>query len=387
MPDLLLYGDTERSAAMRHEIPVPIGDPFLYAEAGGRRYVATSVLERDRIAAACPDIELLDNYELGFRELLEQGLTSDQMWLELAARAVERIGVREAFVDFDFPLGVAERLRADGVALTVDDERLKLRRRAKSEAELGGIKRSQRSAEAGMAAAAATLRRAEAVDGTLHLDGSPLLAEDVRATIRAACENAGVPVGPELIVASAWQGTGHDPGTGPLPAGLPITIDLWPQDEPTRCWADMTRTFVAGGEPPEETRRQERLVTEALRLVYAAVRPGISGRELHLIASDVFERGGYRTQRTGPGDDPLEGFQFSLGHGVGLEVHEQPWLGMGGTAQVVAGDVLAIEPGLWDRHVGMVRFEDLLLVTDDGHELLTDFPYDLRPPGGAAPGA
>lgn len=108
----------------------------------------------------------------------------------------------------------------------------------------------------------------------------------------------------------------------------------------------------------------------------------MTGRELHNICCDLFEAEGYRTQRTGPGDDGNEGFQFSLGHGVGLRVHEAPGLGQYGTAPLVAGDVLAVEPGLWDRTVGGVRFEDLLLVTDDGCKLLTDFSYSLDLDGG-----
>jgi Xaa-Pro aminopeptidase len=379
MPDLLLYGDTQRSAAMRHEIPISIGDPFLYAESGSNRYVVTWIGERDRIAVASPDVTIINVDELGFHELLESGITRDELWLELNSRAVARIGIRDASVDFDFPLGLADRLRADGVTLTVADRQIRFRRRTKSPAEMAGIRRAATSAEAGMGAAAKLLSRARPVDGTLHLDGEPLLAEWVRAAVREACATSGVPVQPDLIVASVWQGTGHEPGTGPLPAGLPIEIDLWPQDETTGCWADMTRTFVVGGEPPEEVRRQERLVSEVLQRVYAAVRPGVTGRELHALTCDVFEREGYRTQRTGPGEDPAEGFQFSLGHGVGLEVHEDPALGQTGRDPLVAGDVLAIEPGLWDRTVGGVRFEDLLLVTDDGYELLTSFPYDLSP--------
>jgi Xaa-Pro aminopeptidase len=76
---------------------------------------------------------------------------------------------------------------------------------------------------------------------------------------------------------------------------------------------------------------------------------------------------------------PAEGMRFSLGHGVGLEVHEAPGLGQTGRRELVAGDVVAIEPGLWDRAVNGVRFEDLLLVTQDGCEPLTEFPYDLTP--------
>jgi Xaa-Pro aminopeptidase len=379
MADLLLYGDTERSAALRHEIPLAIVDPLLYAEVGGRTYIAVSSLERDRVAAVRADAELIDFTDLGFHELLRTGISRDEVSLELVSRAVSQMEVREAIVDFDFPLGLADRLRGEGVVLTVDDPSVKLRRRAKSDAQLAGIRRAQTAAEAGMAAAAELLRGAEPVDGTLHVGDQPLLAETVRAAARAACAGHGAPAPPDVIVASVRQGTGHDPGTGPLPAGLPIQVDLWPCDEASACWADMTRTFVVGGEPPEEVRRQEQLVHETFEAVRAAARPGVTGRELHALTCDIFEREGYRTQRTGPGDDRTEGFQFSLGHGVGLRVHEDPSLGQGGNEQLVAGDVIAIEPGLWRRDVGGVRFEDLLLITGDGCETLTRYPYDLTP--------
>jgi Xaa-Pro aminopeptidase len=213
----------------------------------------------------------------------------------------------------------------------------------------------------------------------LEVDGEVLTAERVRAGMRDVCWQHGTLLGPDAIVASVWQGFGHEPGNGPLPAGLPIQIDLWPRDDASACWADMTRTFVVGGSPPEEVHRQERLVREALEGARAAARPGVTGRELHAGCCEIFERAGYRTQRTGPGDDPSEGFQFSLGHGVGLEVHEDPGLGQTGRSPLVPGDVIAVEPGLWERKVGGVRFEDLLLITEDGCEVLTEFPYGLDP--------
>jgi Xaa-Pro aminopeptidase len=384
MRGLLLSGDTERSAALRHEIPIAIIDSLLFAEVDGRQYVLTSHLEADRIKRALPDAELLDYFELGYKELVERGMSFAEAGREIEARAVREIGLEEAIVPGDFPLALGDRLRKDEVALTVDDAAVDLRRRAKTPVELEGIRAAQRAAEAGMTAASELLARARAgADGHLQLDGAPLLAEDVRSTLRAACAEHGAPCPPDVIVASVWQGGGHEPGGGPLPAGLPIHIDIWPRHEASACWADMARTFMVGDPAPEHAvliAEQASLARSALTQTQAAVRPGITGRELYDAACDLFEAAGYPTQRTAEGDE-VDGFQFSLGHGVGLEVHEAPPLGLAGHDPLVAGDVLAIEPGLWDRRVGGVTFEDLVLVTENGCEPLTRFPYSLTPPG------
>ncbi len=381
MPALLLFGDTERSPAIRHEVPISTGDPLMFAEVDGRAIVLTSWLERDRIALALPNAELLDFYDFGLRELIDEGRSSDEALREVAVRAVKKLGIANAIVPGAFPLAVADQLRANGVELIVDDASVQLRRRAKAGTELDGIRAAQRAAEAGMAAAAGLLSRAEpGSDGRLRCDGDELLAERVRAELRTACAAAGAPAPPEVMVVSAWSGMGHDPGLGPLPAGLPITVDLWPRHEASSCWADMTRTFVVGDPAPEHAElisEQEELVRAALADTAAATRPGMTGRELHEAVCDRFEAAGYRTQRTGPSDDPSEGFQFSLGHGVGLEVHEAPAIGLSGREPLVAGDVIAVEPGLNDRRIGGVRLEDLLLVTEDGCEVLTQYPYRL----------
>ena len=382
MRGLLLYGDTVRAPALRHEIPIAIIDPVLFAEVDGRRHVLTSYLERDRIKRTLPDAELLDYVELGYRKLVQQGMSMLEAGREVEARAVQEIGIKEAIVPGDFPLALGDRLREDGVVLTVDDAAVGLRRRAKSPVEIEGIRVAQRAAEAGMAAAAGLLARCEpGEDGRLELDGEPLLAEDVRATLRAACEEHGAPCPPDVIVASVWQGGGHEPGSGPLPAGLPITIDVWPQHESSGCSADMARTFVVGDPASEHAgliAERAELALTALEQAKEAVRPGITGRELFDATCDLFEAAGYPTQRTA-GPDEEDGFQHSLGHGVGLEVHEAPPLGLAGRDPLVVGDVIAIEPGLSDSRLGMVIFEDLVLVTETGCEVLTRFPYDLTP--------
>ena len=382
MPAVLLYGDTERSPALRHELPLGIMDSVLFVELDGRKFVLTSSLERTRIEAALPEAEILEYQPFGFLELRKRGLSDQEVEREVMARVVRCLEISQAVVASEFPVGLADRLRAEGVELRVDDATILARRRSKRGRELEGIRSAQRAAEAGMAAASALLARAEPGPGDrLHVDGEPLTAEVVRATLRSACAVFGAPCPPDVTVGSVWSGFGHEPGRGPLPAGLPIQVDLWPRDEATSCWADMTRTFVVGrpsAEHAELIAQQEELVSAALADVYRLVRPGATGRELFDVVCDRFEGAGHRTQRTGPGEDPNEGFQFSLGHGVGLEIHEEPTLGLSGYDKLVVGDVLAIEPGLWDRRIGGVRFEDLVLVTETGYELLTDYPYGLQ---------
>jgi Xaa-Pro aminopeptidase len=377
--DVLVYADTERSATLRHEIPLAIGDPFLYVEAAGRRVVLTNSLERDRLARAVPDAELVLGDELGLDDLIAAGMPRAEIELELCARLCRRLGLRAAAVPPDLPVVVADRLRAEGIELRPDGALFDARRRAKNAAELAGIRRAQAAAEAGMAAGAALLREARAEHGELRRDGAPLLAEDVRATIRDACAARGAIAPPDLIVARSdlFPG-GHDPGHGPLAPDVPITVDLWPRDEASGGHADMTRTFVVG-EPSAEVVAMHELSMEALRQSIAAVRPGVAGRALYDIACDVFEAAGHPTQRTKPpGESLTEGFYFSLGHGVGLEVHEEPGLGRTGTATLVAGDVIAIEPGT-SRGGEAARVEDLVLVTEDGAENLTRYPYGLAP--------
>ena len=378
MTDVLIHADTSRSPAMRHEVPLSIPDPFLYVEHDGRRSVVITAFERERVAAVAPDIELLPPERFGIDELLRGGTPPDEAILEVYTRAIRDIGVTEAAVPARFPLELADHLRANGIAVRVEREMFEDRRRRKNATEIAGLRRAQRASEAALDVARTMLREADHDGGVLQLDGQPLTCERVKVAMQQVFVSHDA-VADEFIVAHGAQGAvGHDMGSGPISVGEPVVFDLWPRDRETAAYTDMTRTYVVG-DVPDEVREYHRLCKEALDRTTEAAKPGVNGRDLMQIACDIFAEHGYPTQLTKkPGEVLDSGFFHGLGHGVGLEVHERPRLSVVGD-DLVPGDVITLEPGLYRAGYGGVRLEDILLVTDKGAEVVTQYLYDLEP--------
>jgi Xaa-Pro aminopeptidase len=376
--DVLIYADSLRSPEMRHEVPVAIPDPFLYAERNGERHVVASSFELGRVTEVAPQLQVMPFEEFGIDELYSQGLSREQIELEIVLRAARRFGIEDAVAPATFPLEVADHLRANGIQVKADREHFVQRRRVKNEAELAGIRRAQRAAEAAMDAARELLRAAERQDGSLMLEGEQLTCERLKLAVEQAFTANGT-FADEFIVSHGPQtAVGHDMGSGPIAPDEPICLDLFPRDRESGCFTDMTRVFVVGT-PSDELREYHQLCREALERSVEAVKPGVAGRDLHRISCEIFEQHGYPTLRSKqPGEVLEDGFYHSLGHGVGLEVHEEPGLGRG-PGELVAGDVIAVEPGLYRNGYGGCRLEDLVLVTESGSEVLADYPYDLEP--------
>jgi Xaa-Pro aminopeptidase len=378
MPDVLMYADTYRSPELRHEVPIGIPDPFLYAETGGKKHIVIGSMEIPRLGELGL-FELHPTEDYGSDELVRSGLSYPEVRQQVALRAVKALGITSAVVPETFPLWLADRLRADGVELTVDADFFDDRRRVKSDAELAGIRRAQRAAEAGMDAARDLLRRAKADNGRLEVDGESLTVERVKAAMFAAFVANGAS-SDDIIVAPGPQGAvGHDMGSGPIDAGVPIVIDIWPRDNESFMFCDMTRTFVVG-DVPEDVQKWHALAKEALDRAISEIKDGADGRQIFDGTCDIFEGAGEQTQRTKEeGKTLAEGFFHGLGHGVGLEVHEAPGMGLASKLPLKAGDVVTVEPGCYRQGYGGVRLEDLVLVTESGAENLTQYPYDLTP--------
>lgn len=377
MPDVLLIGDTLRVPELRHEVPVDIGDPFLYAEVDGRRVAIVWSIEGYRIAVVDPSIELIPSETFPVDQMLREGLDAYELASEQFSQMVTSLGLRSAVVPERFPLGLADRFRADGVELVVDQRFYDDRRRVKSEAELKGICTAQRAAEAGMAAIVGLLRLSEPGQGGRVVDGEPLTCELLRSAAAEAFAAHGCRGDDMCVAHGAQTADGHDPGSGRVENDDVVLCDLFPQHYQSACFADTSRTFHVGASDDTISLWHSQCV-EALELATSMVRPGIEGGAIHRKVCSFFEERGHVTQFSKPeGTVQRNGFNHGLGHGVGLELHEAPGLGKM-SHELVSGDVVALEPGLYRHGWGGVRVEDLLLVTDVGCEVLTQFPYDLE---------
>ncbi len=378
MAEILMYSDSIRSADMRHVVPLAVPDPFLYAESNGSRHVFSNSME----AARLRELGLFEVHvseEFGIDELVEQGLDPRELRAQLALREVQSLEPTRFAVPETFPVWLADRLRAEGIELAVDQDLFDDRRRVKTQEQIAGMRRAQDAAEAAMDVCRDLLRRAEIDGDSLLVDGEPLTVERVKAAMNAVFA-AHDTTADEYIVAPGAQGAvGHDMGSGPIPPHVPIVVDIWPRDNASAVYSDMTRTFVVG-EVPDEVREWHRLVQEALDRAISEIRAGADAKAIFDGTCDIFEAAGEPTSRTKtPGEALVDGFFHGLGHGVGLEVHEAPGLGRISDKALVAGDVVTIEPGLYRAGYGGVRLEDIVLVTETGADVLTDYPYDLEP--------
>ena len=378
MPDVLIVADTVRSPELRHEVPLAVPDPFLYAEVGGRSSVVVSSLEASRIRDLGTNLEVVTWEDAGLDELLKRGLDPYAHERELWLNACRQLGLESAVTPATFPLAHADHLRANGIELAADQRFFDDRRRVKTEHELAGIRRACRAVEAGVAVGVDLLRRANRNGGVLELDGEPLTCERIKLEVERAFGEHGAAADEFIVSHGAQTAVGHDGGSGPIAADEVVVFDLFPRDRESACYSDFTRAFVVGT-VPAELREYHTLAKEALDLALGAVKPGVTGLEIHRLVCDFFHEHGQPTQlHKAEGEVLVDGFFHGTGHGVGLEVHERPSIGRLGREELVAGDVIAIEPGLYRHGFGGVRLEDLVLVTENGAELLTDYPYELE---------
>lgn len=296
------------------------------------------------------------------------GLSGDRetATAQAAAECLRRKGVTDVIADRSLPFIFAEFLTRAGMNVRCDTELWVADRRQKSEEEIEHLREAQQATERAMQFACEMIGTAEARSGgVLYRDGSPLTSEHVRTAVDHFLMDQGYS-NPRSIVAGGPTGADcHDVGSGDLLTGLPVIVDIFPRNRKTLYWGDCTRTVVHG-EIPDAIKSMHETVRKAKAAGEAKIAAGVTGEDVHRATIGVIQADGFSTGL--PGEEEPDSFcsmTHGSGHGIGLDVHEPPLLDMKGP-ELLVGDALTIEPGLYRRDMGGVRVEDMVVVTDDG---------------------
>jgi Xaa-Pro aminopeptidase len=300
------------------------------------------------------------------------GLSGDRetATAQAAAECLRRAGVTRVIADRTLPLIFAEIARQAGIAVDCDLEMGVLQRRSKDQQEIAWLRESQVATEGAMKMACELVASAAARrNGVLVRDGEPLSSERVRAAIDHWLLDRGYSNPPSIVAGGPGGADCHDLGHGELRTGEPVIIDIFPRNRETHYYGDCTRTVVHGA-IADEILKMHAAVRSAKAAAIAVVRPGVTGEAVHAATTEVITRSGYAV---GLPDDQAPDCYCAIthgtGHGVGLDVHEPPLLDLKGP-ELVLGDVITIEPGLYRKDLGGVRVEDMVVVTENGCENL-----------------
>ncbi len=212
-------------------------------------------------------------------------------------------------------------------------------------------------------------------------DGQPLTIGDVKAQINLWLAEQGAE-NPEGVIFAIGRDAGvpHSSGTptDPLRLGETIVFDIFPCEAGGGYFYDFTRTWSLGY-ATDEAQALYDTVLKVYQRLWSELKPGAFCPEYQKLTCDLFEEQGHPTIQTNP--QTRDGYVHSLGHGIGLNVHERPWFGRNAdqSDRLVPGVVFTLEPGLYYPERGLgVRLEDSVYATPDGRfEVLAEFPMDL----------
>ena len=366
----LIVAPSDTDADMLYATRIFIGDPFIFLQQKGKRILVLSDLEIDRAKknAKADEFVMFNQLE---REVQGKAKKAPP-YEKVLAHFLTKRGVKRALVPANFPLGFANEIKRNGIALETSNGLFWPAREKKTAEEIRLLERALRMTETGMKRGMEILKASKPGTGKkLKWSGKTLTSEILRAEIDSAILRAGgVPT--NTIVAGGDQACDpHERGFGPLRADSLIILDIFPRDGKTGYWGDMTRTVVHG-RASEQQRKLWEAVKAGQTLALKRIKAGVDGMSIHQAITELFERRGFPTEvRNGR----RVGFFHGTGHGLGLEIHEYPRL-----QKVVlkAGQCLTVEPGLYYPGIGGARIEDVVIVEKTGCRILSRFPKQLE---------
>jgi len=308
-----------------------------------------------------------------------EGLSGDRATAtaQAAAEYLRRSGVQMVRGDRLLPLIYVEMIRRAGIEVEYDPDLGVLDRRQKTEEEVTFLREAQGVTEEAVELVCRTIARAEAdAEGVLIHDGHRLTSEYLRLAVDLFFMEKNYSGSPAIIAGGPPAADCHYLGWGNLMTSSPVIVDIFPSNRSTRYCGDCTRTVVHG-DVPDEVLRMHAAVAEAKRNSIEATKAGVTGQSVHEVTLKALTAHGYASGLPTEDDpDTYCAMTCGTGHGIGLEVHEPPLLDFKGP-ELLVGDALTIEPGLYCKAIGAIRLEDMVIVREQDCENLNALPEGL----------
>jgi Xaa-Pro aminopeptidase len=357
----LIFAAGEHSADILYASGFQAPDPFIYFSTLQEQAIIVSALEQDRAEKECKA-----NVSIFGRESFSKDEKADN--LDVICSLAESRNISEFRVPRDFPLGLADELRERGLIVSAEKEAFYPQRQYKTNGEIAHISTALRVAEEGMRRALGIIKEAAVnKDGILEWNNEILTSEILQSEINITMIRSGGFSDSTIASCGSQAAEPHNRGSGPLFAGRTIIIDIFPRLRESGYWGDITRTVVKG-EVPDIVKKAYKAVFEAREYAKTLIKPGAVPAEIHNAAKDLMEKQGFQTGRR---NEHNYGFFHGLGHSIGLEIHENPSLNPKNFEPLKGGEVITVEPGLYYSEWGGVRLEDVITVTKDGCDCLT----------------
>ena len=369
---LLIIDSSEDNADLYYRTRFFVPDPVIFIEHEGKRILVLSDLELDRgkKEASVDKVLSLSHY----RKKLSPKKQKQAGFTDITDLIFKQYRVKSAIVPGRFPIRYADELRKLGYKISYKkkepffEERL-----TKTPQEIKFISDSLRKTEKAMDLAIRMIASSEIQGKRLFLNGRGLTSEMIKSEINAELSRLGCTASHTIVACGVHSSMPHHTGEGPLFAGQPIVIDIFPRSQLTGYFGDMTRTVIKGM-PSKELEKMYRTVLKGQRLGMSLIKHGVKVNEVHGAIVEFFKKSGFET---GTIDGKQQGFIHSTGHGLGLEIHEPPRVGP--TEGVLEdGNVVTVEPGLYYERLGGIRIEDVVVVKKDGCVNLTKYPKRFR---------
>ena len=353
---------SSRDADMRYLSRFTTSDPFVFFKKPGETgTIIISQMETGRASLESP-AAIMTRAAAGLPEIMK---TEKDPYRAAAKMIASQVG-KKILVPSNFPIALAQAL-GEYCSVSVDKGTVAKLRAKKSRYEIQCLKRVQAVTEGAMGIAVAMIRKSKVKKDALWIDAKPLTSEMIRFAMHSYLLEHECSATDTIVSCGNDAAIPHMKGTGQLRANEPIVIDIFPFDEKSGYYSDMTRT-VSKGKPSDEVADMFDALYAAKQRAMSTVKAGVSGAELHQGVVDYFKERGYESD--------TKGFVHNLGHGVGLQIHELPVVGPAGL-NLESGNVITIEPGLYYPGVGGVRLEDIGAVTKSGFDRFTHFSEDL----------